>query len=308
MKHNLPLILLIIIISFTQHGCTVSRSHIALIKQGNTPSIGVVVSVPDEINVDHIGLTVFQNFSNQLPSKTNMESFIHNHVEKLINDSNKVDIVSISNSEHKKLSFRVKRDTKSYTHRHLRKFEIEYFSKWGRDNSIDYMCVFFPYISAPEFARIGNPRGIGIFAGMASIYQFASYKAVLIDTAKSETADISRILTVTVAPPLIKELTQKEIAKVNSDWKYLNDNHDIYSEDVPKLEVMLEEASYYGSHDYKSMKAGDLDEQESELLQLASRNIELNLINLGLVNGTPINSLVDKVKTNKPIRYKPFGF
>jgi hypothetical protein len=308
MKHNISFILLIIIISITQQGCTYNRSHITLIKQGHTPSIGLVVSVPDETHVEYIGPTIFQNSFNQFPSKTDMESFTHKHAKKLISDSNIVKIISFSDSEHKDLSLRVKRDTKDYTRRSIRKFEIEYLSKWGRDNSVDYMCVLFPYVSDPQFMPVVTPRGIGILANMVFTYQFASYQAILIDTSKSEITDISRIMTVTAAPPLRKELTQKEIAKVNSDWKYLNDNHDIYSEDIPKLEVMLEEASYYGSHNYKSMKAGDLDTHEGELLQLASRNIELNLIDLGLVHGTPINGLIDKVKTDKFIRHKAFGF
>ncbi|MCU7796339.1 MAG: hypothetical protein KZQ75_04315 [Candidatus Thiodiazotropha sp. (ex Myrtea spinifera)] len=306
MKYNYSLIPFFILLTFMMHGCVATKSQLVKIENGERPSVGFIVSVPDEIQVEYLGFTVFNNKYRIYPSPSDTQQTIERQIDTILSASKKVNLVNAPKPDVDKLRKSVSREPNRDRKHKLTESDISRISKWGKSHKLDYVALFFANVSDNiTYGRPGSPTGKGVLADVRT-FLYAAYKVVLIDTEAAEVTDASTTRSFKRVPRFGGSLTQKDIDRVTKDWEYGKNNDGLDKEPEEALREMLAIASYYDGDDFTSLKDEHILKIDNDLTSIISRNILVHLIDLGFVEGKKITSLFDRIKPDKEITYVPY--
>ena len=286
-KIRTSVVLLLVALFFS--GCDMpTRSQLKLIKAGVHPTVTTITSIPNELYIEYIGFTAFDNGTITHQLAGDFSGVVNNEIHSLIAKDNIVNLADLKKADYDEIYASLPKKMTEYWKDGFQKTDISVISKWGRDRQIDYVTFIFPepyYMYEPPALLKG--KGILVNRNFTSLY--ATYQFIVVDTAKSSIADNTRMLTMKNIPTFKKVFSDADKDKIVREWEYEKEHSYNPNHEYDTREIVIQRKSLYTKDDFSQMTSDATNAIDQQLIPIINQDLQKILTKIGYINRSKSN-------------------
>lgn len=266
------------------------------------PKIAIITSVPDEIYINYIGPSVFQNRVSALATDSDLNSFITSELITIFKEENIADVVYIDKEDLTSLEQTLGSSLDKYWHTRLPGAFLNKISEWGKNRKMEYVLLVNPGSWMGYKSHLESSKGIGIHIADDITTHHSVYDFRLIDIMNASVHRHELVATLQRVPVYRHHLSEQEKISALRRWETRKQRSYQFTDDIYTPDMYLDFSTRYDGDDFLKLSPKQIAEIYNQMIPLIKEEIRQSLINMGLLTGrtSGMEHIVTKLKGSEP--------